>query len=55
MGSLLASSSASSSAIFEDETENHYQTSIIACTVIKEPEQLIDNDFLKLLSYIKTL
>jgi len=56
MGSLLASSSASSqSAIFEEDYENHYQISIIACTEVKEPEKLIDKDLLKLLGYIKTL
>eukprot|EP00347_Sterkiella_histriomuscorum_P021312 403334441 len=56
MESLFAGSSQSSvSGIFEEDLENHYQTSIMACTVIKEPEQLIDKDLLNLLGYIKSL
>lgn len=39
MESLFAGSSASSmSGIFEEDGENYYQNSIMACTKIKEPE-----------------
>lgn len=56
MESLFAGSSQSSgSGIFEEDTENYYQTSVTACTVIKEPEQLIDKDLINLLSFIKKL
>ena len=56
MESLFAGSSISSvSGIFEEDTENHYSASIVACTVISEPEQLIDGDLMGLLTFIKTL
>jgi len=59
MESLFAGSSSSlgssSSGIFEEVGENHYQSSIIQCTVIKEPEQLIDKDLMNLLGFIKSL
>jgi CTD small phosphatase-like protein 2 len=56
MESLFAGSSQNSiSGIFEEDTENYYETSVIACTTIKEPEQLIDKDLMNLLSFIKTL
>lgn len=56
MESLFAGSSVSSmSGIFEEDNENHYQASIMACTAIKEIEQLIDIDLLNLLGYIKSL
>jgi len=56
MESLFAGSSVSSvSGIFEEDTENHYTTSIVNCTTVSEPEQLIDKDLMNLLSFIKTL
>ncbi len=56
MDSLFAGSSKSSiSSLLEDEKENYYQTSVMACTSIQEPEQLIDKDLINLLSFIKQL
>ena len=54
--SIFAGSSKSSiSSLLDDDTEDYYQTSVIDCTSIKEPAQLIDQDILNLLSFIKKL
>jgi hypothetical protein len=57
MESLFAGSSCSGSSLLDDDAgqENYYQTSIVSCTTIKRPEDLIDKDMINLLSYIKRL
>lgn len=56
MDSLFAGSSESyASSILNDDEENLYQASVINCTSIKKPEDLIDKDLINLLSYIKKL
>jgi hypothetical protein len=59
MDSLFAGSSKSSLGSImeemENDKENYYQTSVMACATIKEPEQLIDKDIMNLLSFIKKL
>lgn len=56
MDSLFAGSSNSSvSSLLEDQSENYYQNSVIECTTVKDPEQLIDKDLINLLSFVKKL